>query len=305
MNGVSAPARAGAYNFATLASRALILREGIAPVRERLLTTAFLAALLHGIVLLGVTFGSAVADGTAPGLEVLIVSEELPESERNETARYLAQRTQLGSGSTEDATAARRPALPQPMPAPPGDLGEGNTEHAGGTPAERLLWSSDLRAEVRYLDAAAEAAPSGANRPLFIEEETAPLRGPQRAELLIAPDTREAALAPYLDVWRHKVERLGTLNFPAAARAAPLQANPVLEVAIAADGRLESARILRSSGSSELDQAALQILGLASPFDPFPPELAAQYGVLRFAYEWQFVGGQLAPGRLTAPADSR
>ena len=52
--------------------------------------------------------------------------------------------------------------------------------------------------------------------------------------------------------------------------------------------------IRRTSGSPELDQAALEILKLASPFDPFPPELAAKYRVLRFAYEWQFSGG--APG---------
>ena len=47
----------------------------------------------------------------------------------------------------------------------------------------------------------------------------------------------------------------------------------------------------RSSGRKEIDQAALSILRLASPFDPFPPELRKQYDELRFAYEWQFLGG--------------
>ncbi len=59
------------------------------------------------------------------------------------------------------------------------------------------------------------------------------------------------------------------------------------------DGRLQSATIQRSSGHPEIDAAALDILRLASPFDPFPPELARDYRVLRFAYEWQFVGGQV------------
>ena len=43
------------------------------------------------------------------------------------------------------------------------------------------------------------------------------------------------------------------------------------------------------------------ILRLASPFDPFPPELARDYRVLRFAYEWQFVGGRLADTAISVP----
>ena len=64
----------------------------------------------------------------------------------------------------------------------------------------------------------------------------------------------------------------------------------MLEVSIRADGSLGEALIRRSSGRKEIDQAALSILRLASPFDPFPEELRKQYDELRFAYEWQFLG---------------
>ena len=69
-----------------------------------------------------------------------------------------------------------------------------------------------------------------------------------------------------------------------------------MEVGIAANGVLEKVVIRRTSGYPELDQAALAILKLASPFDPFPPELAHEYRVLRFAYEWQFVDGRVETG---------
>ena len=46
-----------------------------------------------------------------------------------------------------------------------------------------------------------------------------------------------------------------------------------------------------SSGQRELDQAAMQILRLAAPFEPFPEGLRAEYDVLRFAYEWRFSEG--------------
>jgi protein TonB len=69
------------------------------------------------------------------------------------------------------------------------------------------------------------------------------------------------------------------------------KANPVIEVGIAADGSLVTNIIRRSSGSSELDNVALQTLKLAAPFDPFPPELAREHHVLRFVYEWQWTRG--------------
>ncbi len=77
------------------------LREGRAPVRERLMTMLFLAGIAHGIVILGLSFGAGgQAGGAAPGMEVLLVSNDLPEARRNDRATYLAQRTQIGSGNT-------------------------------------------------------------------------------------------------------------------------------------------------------------------------------------------------------------
>ena len=141
------------------------------------------------------------------------------------------------------------------------------------------------------------------DRPLLLDQQTAEqpgpedegpaqLRGPKRDELWTTPDTKAAELAPYLDGWRRKVEHIGTIHFPRVARGAVGQkANPVIEVGINADGSLDKAEIRRSSGSVELDNAALQTLKLASPFDPFPPDLARQHRVLRFVYEWQWTRG--------------
>jgi protein TonB len=292
-----------------------MLREGKAPVWDRLLTMLFLAGLLHGLVILGLTFSASAGEGgSAPGLEVLLASDELPEADKNPTATYLAQRTQLGSGNTREAVAARNRASPVPKPhhagSPAGESLSAPGRDAPGSREARVLTSSAWNTEVRYVADAGTAGSPG-SRPLLIgeseaaqpraDEEDGParLRGPQREELWIAPDTRAATLAPYLDAWRRKVERVGTLHYPTVARGAAAQSSPVLEVGIAANGTLDRVVIRRSSGSAELDQAALSILKLASPFDPFPPEVAAEYRVLRFAYEWQFVGGRLGRGTVS------
>jgi protein TonB len=115
------------------------------------------------------------------------------------------------------------------------------------------------------------------------------LRGKNSREVFITPDTRESRLAPYLDGWKRKIERIGTLNYPLAARGFK-QRNPVVEVIITANGRLKSALIQQSSGDAAVDQAALNILKRAAPFEPFPANLKRDYDQLRFAYEWQFLG---------------
>jgi len=295
-----------------MAARALALREGIAPVRDRLLTMLFLAALLHGLVILGLTFNVSAAPGdSAPGLQVLLVSDELPNAPRNDTATYLAQRTQLGSGNTRESVAPRNrashPAIPGHEGTPDGDSLT-QEEGAEGSGADQSLTTTGASTQVHYVGDAGVTAVAR-KKPLRVpqqvseapspddEDGPAQLRGPRRDELWVSPDSRAAKLAPYLDAWRRKVERIGTLNYPASALARG-KANPVLEVAIGTRGQLEKAEIRRSSGSPELDQAALDILRQASPFDPFPGELAREYRLLRFAYEWQFVGGRVARGNV-------
>ena len=70
------------------------LRTGLPPANDRMLTTCFLAALLHGIIILGVTFsstGNSSSDSGAPGLEVVLVNERVPSAAKNPNARYLSQ----------------------------------------------------------------------------------------------------------------------------------------------------------------------------------------------------------------------
>jgi periplasmic protein TonB len=292
-----------------------MLREGRAPVWDRLLAMLFFVALLHGVIILGLTFKSPIAGhDSAPGLQVLLVSDEVPAADRNDRATYLAQRTQLGSGNTrEEVTphnAAQAPVLPAEPGTPQGQILSAAGQ-AAGSKDRRVLLTSAWSTIVHYMTDEGGAG-SAAQQPLLIdqqaseqpgpEDEAGPvsLRGPKRDELWVTPDTRASIVAPYLVAWRAKVERIGTLNYPAAARNAGRNANPVIEVAIDSDGRLDQASISRSSGDPELDQAALTILKLASPFDPFPPELAHRYRVLHFVYEWQFVGGRVAAGTLTA-----
>jgi protein TonB len=281
--------------------------EALAPERDRLTTTLFLAALFHGIVILGVTFAIPRAkENRLPTLEVLLATGEDMRAADNLDAQYLAQRNQQGSGTTEDRVRPANPAsslLAVQQDGLPDANGSEFREAVAGQRVNEVISSRSERSEVEFRSG--EQTPTQqAEAPLALTQ-TAPqpiathatdttlqLRG-LRADgtVEIVPNTRQSILAPYLDAWRRKVERLGTLNFPQTIKQHERTGNPVLEVALQADGTLRQAVIRRSSGSKEVDQAALSILRLASPFDPFPAELRKQYRELRFAYEWQFLDG--------------
>ncbi len=279
--------------------------------------TIFVAAVLHGLVILGITFTSdAKGSGAAPGLEVLLVSDEVPTAARNATATYLAQRTQLGSGNTTLSVPARNHASAQSVAGHPG-VADGTslaTAGSAGIADERVLATTAAQPDIQYFSDADSGTDTG-EKPALVpdhpaaelgpEDDVGPvqLRGPHRDDLWVTPDTQESVVAAYVDHWRRRVERIGTLNYPIAARRVGIQASPVLAVEIRSDGTLVAARIQRSSGYPDLDHAALEILKLASPFNPFPPELIAHdYRTMRFGYEWQFIGGRIARGAVsTAP----
>jgi periplasmic protein TonB len=286
---------------------------------DRMLTTLFLAGLFHLILILGVTFSlpSARDSGATPTLEVLLVSEALPESLRNDDARYLAQRTQQGAGNLSEAGRSR---VPTAANAPIDQAGErdgstvdddfagpdgGEAEAlAAATTASRISFTADAREPAETLPDRPRQMLAGreATLPSSADDQELRLRGISSRELMVTPSTRQSDVAVYLDAWKRQVERVGTLNFPNEARRRGMSGSPVVEVALAADGRLAEARVRRSSGHAELDQAAIDILRLAAPFEAFPGELAARYDVLRFAYEWQFECGQLTGSTVRAPA---
>lgn len=291
-------------------------------VDDRFTVTLLLAGLFHLIVILGISFAapSVRDDGAVPTLEVLLVSDALPETERNDEARYLSQRSQQGSGNTLDSSRSR---MPTPANAPVDNPGEerglaaqeANLGPTGGDPeavtstrdTSRMRFTADAEDPAALAPDVPRQLLAGAETTLPSSEDDPELRlkGAARRELMVTPSTRESGVAVYLDAWRRKVERVGTLNFPNQARRQGMTGSPVVEVALASSGKLADVRVRRSSGHPELDQAAIDILRLSAPFEPFSRDLAARYDVLRFAYEWQFVGGQLTGSSVQVPAGTR
>ena len=106
----------------------------------------------------------------------------------------------------------------------------------------------------------------------------------------IGANAREYRFAQYEEDWRVKVERIGTLNYPAEARGKHY-GHLRLTVTIRADGSVESVELDRSSGLKVLDQAAFKIVQMASPYAAFPADIRRDTDLLVITRTWFFGEG--------------
>ncbi|MCP1728402.1 protein TonB [Natronospira proteinivora] len=284
--------------------------------RDRLFTTLFLAALLHGMIILGISFGGEDRqDALANTLEVTLVAT--PDETPPDQADYLAQADQRGAGNIEERV---RPESAQStldqLPNPGLEEGwaeETEVDSVDGsespdsldtlTPepeSDPLLTAENSPQQTRT----AATSPHNTRQPLQLArlltdgaEQADPISDDDRQplahsddprETFISVNTRESRFARYLEEWRQRVEEVGNEHYPEEARRSDLTGVLSLEVAVGADGTLKEIRPRSSSGHPVLDRAATQIVRMAAPFPPFPDSIREDTDVLRFVYRWEF-----------------
>ena len=112
-----------------------------------------------------------------------------------------------------------------------------------------------------------------------------------RRYTISSASTRRSEDAAYLDAWRRRIEAVGNLNYPNAARERRIYGSLRLLVALHPDGQVHKIEILQSSGEPVLDQAAVEIVNLAAPFAPFTDELKERTDILEIIRTWRFHEG--------------
>ena len=277
---------------------------------DRLPAMLFLAALVHGILIIGVTFNVSLMNpfADAISLEVTIVADPDQRIDQPDDASYLAQASQKGGGNTAEQV---RPAAPLQSSMPVDNLGheDGNglidaTAHERSAD-EVLATENDSdrriklnpRSDPETVNSKAIAMEAGSDVTLPLPQEDRAsmlIHDDDPRQLIVSADTRESVVAAYLDNWKRRVEAVGETYLPELGDLGALTGSPTLMVSINASGDLEEAVIRKTSGSTVLDLAALDILQRASPFNPFPPEIAAEFDTVRFEYKWLFAD-QLMP----------
>ena len=92
----------------------------------------------------------------------------------------------------------------------------------------------------------------------------------------------------YLRSWREKCEEIGRRNYPEGR----LEGQATTRIAIASDGTLIEAMIVKSSGIKSIDEAVIKTIREASPFQPFNIEMRKKYDLIEFIRVWKLSNSQ-------------
>lgn len=278
-------------------------QPGEQPV-DRLPPMLFLAALIHGILIIGITFNAVLNDQArdAISLEVTILADPDYTVATPDDSNYLAQANQVGSGNTRDVA---RPTAPLQSVIPIDNVGvaEGTKllesarqelvadEVLISRDKQQLTVSNSPREKPQTEIATAIALEAGSEESFALPQDESTsllIRNDNPRQLVTSVNTKESKIAAYLNSWKRKIESTGVRYFPEKGVPSGITGSPTLEVTISASGQLDEVIVRKTSGSKVLDLAALNILRHAAPFDPFPEAIRANYDQLRFAYKWQF-----------------
>lgn len=276
--------------------------------RERFGFTVFLSACVHAIIILGVGFTYLEELNSEPALEITM-AQYRSEFEPDE-ADFLAQENQIGSGTLDNAAAPSTPFKSDfnddviqevlPVPRAPELVNEIEVQDTA------VLSSFQNEQQVQQL--LDEVVPeekkplSEESTPDDISLAIASLQAQldlQRQEYAKRPrkytissaSTKKSHDALYLDGWRRRIEAVGNVNYPLEARRQQLYGSLRMLVALFPNGEVSEIQILQSSGHGILDQAAVEIVRMAAPFEPFPEAMRAEADILEIIRTWRFHEG--------------
>ncbi len=275
---------------------------------ERFSRAILASAVLHMIVVFGVGQQWLVPDprlfqNSAQPLDVVLVNAWTKDAPLK--ADVLAQHSLDGGGNVDEDRRASTPlpASDHDSPASRVEQDQRPQMQAAENPRERMTQTRsnyaidahkpETQAEVRPqppvpapADLASASLEMARLQARIDQEWEAYQKRPRKT--FVGARAQEYTFARYVDDWRLKVERVGNLNYPEAARRNRIYGALVLTVEIDADGRLVEVSIDRGSGSKILDAAAVRIVEMSAPFAPFPPELRKKTDILAITRTWSF-----------------
>jgi len=276
--------------------------------RERFRFMIFLSACAHALLVLGVGFTYLTDANDEATIEVTLA--QYRSQIQPDDADFIAQENQTGSGSQDEATVPSSPFLSdlndadinEVRPAPEAQVLNETPEQPKLTTltsinAEQVIAQQRNAPEQEEKQALSEQS-SSEEISLAIASLQAQLDLQQQAfarqprkYTLSSASARESHEASYLDSWRRRVEAVGNINYPVQARQQQVYGNVRMLIALNASGQISETRIIQSSGESLLDQAAVDIVNLAAPFEPFPEELKAETDILEIVRTFRFHEG--------------
>ena len=280
------------------------------------------SVVLHAVIILGLKFSPPdlkTLKDKLPTLDVILVNAK--SQSRPHKAEALAQ-ANLDRGGNTEANRRIKSALPVPKNSPKESISKPIAEsqqlaakveqldneathrqqqvveleqrvqltmtqlNATRAIEQNMASTTATRPRVNTSDLMAQSLEAVRLEAEIAKEQDAYQKRPKRKQ--IGARTQEYRFAAYVEAWRQKVEKIGNLNYPEAAKAQKLYGTLRMTVAIKADGSIEYIEINQSSNHKVLDDAARRIVEMAAPYSEFSADLRKDTDIIEIVRTWTF-----------------
>ncbi|NOQ36405.1 MAG: TonB family protein [Methylococcaceae bacterium] len=279
---------------------------------DSLSTWLFIAAVVHAIILLGVTFAAPDVKKVSKAIEITLVSSATRKAP--DDAKYLAQENQIGAGQETQKPKPNEQKIPKigKKKKKQGKIKQPKKKKSSSKAKSKKKKSSSHRVisqkkqkkkKKQKVAKTKKIAQKKSNEPAelsmaALEQQIAQLgdrvkylkKSSEKTNIKFVNSisAHKYVAAQYVRDWERKVQRIGNLNYPKIAREKGFHGTLSMDVGIRTNGSIYQIRIVKSSGNKVLDDAAKRIVRMSAPFAALPKQISKQLEVLIIRRSWSF-----------------
>ena len=276
--------------------------------QDLLSVTAFFSALVHAIIILGISFklpDIKALENTDNTLDVVLINT--PNDEVPVESDTVSTSDNLGGG--EDDKEASSPIPYQVVtPSPVQSIKKTATQESNNTKTPDQFITAqtakvainkkpqqETKLQSKPKTTGEDRVTTKTQRQLERERLVAKLsqsfedysKRPKKE--FLSPTTSKHEAAKYLDDWRKKVVAVGNANYPIQAKAKGIYGTLILTVEINRNGTIAAIQINNPSPHKILNDAAMRFVRNASPFDSFPDSINVDTDILVITRAFHFL----------------
>lgn len=276
------------------------LRDVLADKNLDIPMATVIAVAVHAFVIFGVGFSAGMSPDEMAQEVATVLSDN---KEKNEDARFVANASQKGGGEVRQQL---RQETTEISPDTSDDMEETqDIINLQKQSRQQAYQESYLRTtlSVRYVNSQNDNDSEKKQDNLEAQEErirkkirTLEAQLSQKQQVFASKSnihtvnsnaTTHGVAAGYLENFRRHVERIANQYYPSEARRNNIMGDVRLMVVISPDGYVKAIRLLESSGSAILDEAAKQSVRQSAPYGHFDEEMG-ELSELRIIRTWRY-----------------
>lgn len=259
-----------------------------------------IAVAVHAFVIFGISFGAGISPDEMAQEVATVLTQN---TQKNEDARFIANASQEGGGEVRQQLRQETTEI-----SPDSSDEMQNTQdiiNLQKQARQQAYQQSYLRTtlSVRYVNSQSDNDSEKRQNDLEVQEErirkkirTLEAQLSQKQQVFASKTniqtvnsnaTTHGKAAAYLENFRRHVERVANQHYPEQARAKNIMGDVRLMVIISPNGYVKAIRLLESSGSPILDEAAKQSVRQSAPYGHFDEEMG-QLTELRIIRTWRY-----------------